>query len=93
MNYKYNYTFVPVTTIAETTDILIRNSANSGSKVRTARLINDKHIAELMNKGEINLSDINKKVDTDLKPAGCSIYIDSIENVLNRLDYLKELDK
>lgn len=86
-NNKYNYQFTLITTVSENTDILIKNNIDSNTnKYRTASLINDKFIAESMNNGELLLNDIGKIVETQLKPLGSKIYIDTLENVTLRLD-------
>lgn len=88
LNYKFNYKFVLATTVGETTDILIKNIDSNNSKYRTAKIINDKHIADSMNNNGVSFNDIGKKVDGELKPLGNRIYIDTLSNVLERLEEL-----
>lgn len=90
-NNTYNYYFTLVTTITESTDILVKNSLDTNTnKYRAARLINDKFIADSMNNGDITLKDIGKTEKNKLKPIGSKIYIDTLENVTLRLEQDKE---
>lgn len=77
--------FVVVSVIDETTDILIRNNMETGQRYKDARRINEKHIAELVNKGEIKLSDAGKEVAGSLKPVGHLILIGTVEDVIKQL--------
>ena len=86
MNHKYNYKFNLVNVINSDTDILINNSESSGGKLRTARLINDRYVAELMNNGKLSLSSIGKFNGNNLKPIGQKIFIGTLEKVIERLD-------
>lgn len=92
LNYKFDYKFSICTAITESTDILIKNADGNNNKYRSAKLINDKYIADSMNKGELVLNDIGKFKNNQLKPIGSSIYIDTLENVINRLHSLESSD-
>lgn len=90
LNYKFKYKFVVATTVGENTDILIKNVDSNNSKYRTAKIINDKHIANAMNNNGVSFNDIGKKVEGELKPLGNKIYIDTLSNVLDRLEELSK---
>ena len=90
LNNKFNYTFVHVSVISNTTDILIKNYDNTTNKFRAARLVNDRLIAEQINIGSIELNDIGKFRDKELKPIGSKIYIGSMQDIIDRLNYIKE---
>lgn len=90
LNYRFNYNFIHVVVISENTDILVKNDADGNSKTRSARLINDKFVADEMNNNRISLSDINKLVDGELKPVGCKVYVDTLDNIIDRLSKLEE---
>lgn len=83
--FKFNF----VSSISMDTDILIRNSTDNNSKSRAARIINDKFIAESMNSGELNLSDIGVFRDGEIKPIGNIIYICKSDELVNRLKRLE----
>lgn len=89
LNDRYNYKFVVVSNINESTDILVKNFDGNNSKYRAAKIINDRFIAESMNKGEITLSNIGKTKEGELKPLGSRIYIDELINILKRLNTIK----
>lgn len=82
--YKFNY----VSSISTYTDILIRNSSDNNSKSRAARIINDKFIANSVNSGELNLSDIGIFRDGEVKPIGNTIYICKSDELIHRLNGL-----
>lgn len=82
--YKFNL----VSSISTDTDILVRNSSDISNKSRTARMINDKFIAESINKGELNLCDVGIFRDGDIKPIGNVIYICSSDELINKLKRL-----
>ena len=86
INEKYNRTFVMVTLITENTDIIIMNSWNKTYKIRKADEINDNSIAKMLNNNDIDMIEIGKFNDKQLKPYGKQIYIDSLNNVLERFD-------
>lgn len=86
INEKYNRTFVMVTLITENTDIVIMNSWNKTYKIRKADEINDNSIAKMLNNNDIDMIEIGKFNDKQLKPYGKQIYIDSLNNVLERFD-------
>ena len=90
MNYTYSYNFVHVNVVSQTTDILIRNAASSGTKLRTANVLNSKHVANKMNTNEIKLNDIGKIMNNQLKPIGSVVYIETLETIMNRLDTLEK---
>lgn len=90
LNNKFNYTFVHVSVISNNTDILIKNLGNANNKFRTARLVNDKLIAEQINIGSIELNDIGKFREKQFKPVGSQIFIGSVKEIVDRLDYIKE---
>lgn len=83
--YKFNF----VHSISLNTDILIRNSSDNGSKSRAARIINDKFVAESVNKGELNISDLGLIKYGELKPIGDYIYICSSDELISRLKRLE----
>lgn len=89
LNYTYNYNFVHVGTVSQTTDVVIRNAASSGTKLRTANVLNSKYVANKMNTNEIKLGDIGKIVDEQLKPIGSLVYIETLETLMNRLSVLE----
>lgn len=89
LNTKYNYTFCMVTSINETTDILIRNADGNSNKNRIASTINNNYVADLMNNDKITLSEINQLHDDKLKPLGCVIYITNINSLIEHLDKLE----
>lgn len=86
--FKFNY----IGSVSETTDILIRNSSENNSKSRAARIINDKFIAESMNSGSLELKDINRTLDGELKPQGSKILICSSDELIQRLKRLEDSD-
>jgi hypothetical protein len=90
LNSTYEYEFVQITTISDYTDILIRNANSNSNKIRSARLINDKYIADSINNGDFTLNDINKTKQGELKPIGSKVYIDTLENIIEKLNKLKE---
>lgn len=90
LNNTYNYKFIIVTTISDTTDILIKNSDGNTNKYRAAKLINERFIADSMNKGEITLKDIGVFKEKELKPIGSRIYIETLDNILKRLNILRD---
>lgn len=90
LNYTYSYNFVHVNVVSQTTDILIRNAASSGTKLRTANVLNSKHVANKMNTNEIKLNDIGKIMNNQLKPIGSVVYIETLETIMNRLDTLEK---
>lgn len=79
--YKFNF----VSSISTYTDILIRNSTENNSKSRTARIINDKFIAESINSGKISLGDIGVFRDNEIKPIGNIIYVCKSDDLIHRL--------
>lgn len=79
--YKFNF----VSSISTCTDILIRNSSENNSKSRTARIINDKFIAESINSGKLNLSDVGVFKNNEIKPIGNIIYICKSDELIYRL--------
>lgn len=83
--FKFNF----VHSVSTDTDILVRNSTDNSSKSRSARIINDKFIAEAVNKGELNLSDIGILRDGEIKPIGDIIYICSSSELISRLKRLE----
>ena len=87
LNAKYKMFRFRLHGIDEHTDILI-NGTNSTDKCRDANIINNRFIAEEMNKNNIELNDIGKFKEGILKPIGAKIYIDNLQNVLNRLEEL-----
>lgn len=86
LKYTYKNTFVHVTVIRDNLDILVKKSNNNTNKFRLANLINDKYVADKVNSGELELSDIGKLDEKQLKPIGSRVYIDSLENILSRLE-------
>jgi len=87
LNSKYKYTFVIVSSISDSTDILIRVSNNS-NKCKLANYINDKNIANAMNNNIISYNDISKFVDGELKPVGHKIFITTVDELISRLEVL-----
>lgn len=83
--YKFNY----ISSISTSTDILVRNSSENNSKSRAARIINDKFIADSVNNGELNLSDIGIFKDGEVKPIGNLIYICKSDELIHRLSGLE----
>lgn len=83
--FKFNY----VSSISTSTDILIRNSSENNSKSRAARIINDKFVANSVNSGELNLSDIGIFRDGEVKPIGNIIYICKSDELIHRLSGLE----
>lgn len=83
--YKFNF----VHSISSDTDVLVRSSSEGGSKSRAAKIINDKFVADAVNKGELNLSDIGIIRYGELKPIGSSIYICSSDELISRLKKLE----
>lgn len=92
LSYTYNYQFIQVTTVNDYTDILIKNANSISSKIRIARMINEKYVADAINNDTLSLGQINKFKDSELKPIGSKIYIDTLDNVIKRLDYMKGLN-
>jgi hypothetical protein len=88
MQEKFKYTFVHTETVSEKTDILIKHINTVNSKYKSARLINDRYTAEKVNSGQIDIDDIGIFESNKLKPIGSKVYIDSLDNVLNRLRML-----
>lgn len=88
--YDYNYIFLHTVTISDNTDILIRGVDDNNNKIRIARIINDRNIAELVNKGELSLNNAGKAEFNQFKPVGNKIYIDTLFNIQNRLEYMKK---
>jgi len=84
LNQNKKFRFNHIVTINDKTDILVRNANSANSKFRAARIINDKHIAELMNKGELTLDEIGT-FKNEFKPLGSKIYIDKLENIMKRI--------
>lgn len=91
-NAKYKYHFNLVTVVNDKCDILIRNSESSSTKIKAATAVNSKSTTNAMNRDKVKFSDIGKFNAYDLKPIGHSIYIDTLENVIERLDTLKGAD-
>ena len=89
LEQMFNKTFVHIGTISEDTDILIKNTAITSQKYRAAMLINDAYSADLVNNGEIELQDIGKVREGQLKPIGHKILVGTLENVTKRLNELK----
>lgn len=90
LNNNYSYIFNQVTTVNDSTDILVRNADSSNPKFRAARVLNDKHVAEVMEHEGLALETIGRKVPGKLKPIGNIIYVDSLENIIDKLDELEE---
>lgn len=88
LEYTYDISVLHISSINSYTDILIKNGSSSNTKLRIARTINEKYIADSINNGEFNLDDIGKFEDNKLKPIGSIIYIDKLDNILDRLDIL-----
>lgn len=94
MNDRYKkYTFLLITSVSDSTDILVYNGVSTNIKYRAASAINDKYIAKLMNNNILELKDVGKQLDGKLKPLGCKIYIDSLSNILKHLDSIVFGDK
>ena len=90
LNYTYpKYRFNHVVTISDTTDILVKNYDEPTVKIRIMRLLNDKHVAELMNNNKLELNNIGKFTINSLKPLGSKIYADTLENIVDRLNKFK----
>lgn len=87
--FKFNY----ICSISDTTDILIRNSSENNSKIRAARIINDKFVADAMNSGELNLCDINVVIDGELKPIGSKVLVCSSDELISKLLRLEDKEK
>lgn len=90
LNDTFDYMFVHTELVNDRTDILVKHLDNSNYKYRNARLINEKSIAEKVNSHEVMLSEVDKLVPGQLKPVGHKIYIDNIDNIVNRLKALSE---
>lgn len=90
LNDTFDYVFVHTELVNDRTDILIKHLDQSNYKYRNARLINERSIAEKVNSHEIDLGDADKFIDGELKPLGHKIYIDSIDNLINRLKLLSK---
>lgn len=88
LEYTYDISVLHISSINSYTDILIKNGSSSNTKLRIARTINEKYVADSINNGEFNLDDIGKFEDNKLKPIGSIIYIDKLDNILDRLDIL-----
>lgn len=88
LEYMYDITVLHTSSINNSTDILIKSGSNSNTKLRVARTINEKHIAENINSGVFTLNDIGTFEENKLKPIGSVIYIDKLDNILDRLDIL-----
>lgn len=84
-NIKCNFT----TTIDENTDIVISNYSSRGKKIKLAESINDKYIANEINKGQLNLSDIGKDNELGLKPIGQTIFICTTDELIRKLEQLE----
>jgi hypothetical protein len=89
LNDKYSYKFILLSSVNDNTDILVSNALSQNTKYRTARIINNEQIAKEMKAGELELKDAEKKIKYQLKPRGCKIFIDSLENVLDKLDEIE----
>lgn len=90
LNDTFDYMFVHTELVNDRTDILIKHLDQSNYKYRNAMLINEKSIAEKVNSHEIALDEADKFVAGQLKPLGHVIYIDNVENLINRLKLLSE---
>jgi len=84
------YTFIPIVTIDDNTDILIKNSGLESERSRLARIVNDKYTARLLNSDKYTLEDIGKFTGESIKPIGSLIYIDNINNLIKRLEVLSD---
>ena len=85
LNNTYKQFRFRIHPISTDTDILIKNNSNN-LKYRDAKIINERHIEQMMNKNELELQDIGRFIDGEIKPLGSTIYIDTLDNVLNRLE-------
>lgn len=97
LNSAFSSSFITVSNIDSNTDILIRNDGKKSAKYMEAVRVNEKLTADKVNSGELEYKDIglDKDVYTEsggrdndrdrFKPLGQSIYIGSVEDVLNRL--------
>lgn len=93
LNYRYEYRFMIVSSINNKVDILVRNHDGNNAKYRAAKLINDKHSADLINNNNVDIDSIGLQNQVTLKPLGHVIYIDSLENIIEKLDWMDELTR
>jgi hypothetical protein len=92
LNSKYNICFNMTTSVSDNTDILISNSTPASNKMHSATVINNRYVANEMNQNKLNLSDINKKVDGELKPLGVKVLICTSNELETRLNELEAHD-
>lgn len=85
MNANSDYRCILSATVDNDTDILVSGINTDTNKCKVAKIINDKYTADKINSGEIRLDDIGKHVDAQLKPLGQKIYIDTLDNILDRV--------
>ena len=93
MNNTYDYKFILSSTVTDKTDILIKNADTSGNKYRAAKVLNTKHTADEMNNGKIQLDDVDKFIDTELKPIGSTVWITTIQELKSRLNIMRDSDE
>lgn len=84
--------FVQVSVISRNTDILVRNTNTHTAKYRAARMVNDGFIAEQVNNGLLELSEVGKEADGQLKPVGYAVYIDDMHNIIKKINKLYGVD-
>jgi hypothetical protein len=89
LNNHFEYTFVHTEIVDDKTDILIKNVNNKGIKYRRAVEVNDISSAKYINSGDLDLDNVGQLDAFNLKPAGYSIYIDNLENIIKRLNMLR----
>lgn len=86
LEYTYGINICYVTVVTDNTDIIVKNSSCRTTKTRAASIINDMFIADEINNGRLELNDINKKIDNKIKPLGSKIYVDTLNNIIERFE-------
>ena len=90
LDSKFKVKFNHVVCINDTVDILVKSFDSNNTKTRLANAINDKYRADMINSGKLEIQDLDKFNDTELKPVGKKIYIDNLDNLLNRLEVITD---